>query len=96
MPDSRYLQIILRFADPKRFSDQFLSVKQAFDRNSGDWLKVDTGTWIVWTDKSVLDWYNILIPFMTQADYIIIYRVDFSERYGWAQQWIWEWIDRKR
>jgi len=88
---ARSLIILLRFADGKLQNEKFDNI---FTQNAGDWLRFNAFTWIIWTDKTVNQWYEILRHHLTQADQVLIFPVDLRDRAGWSQEWVWEWIDQ--
>ena len=66
-------------------------------KNVNDWLRFNPYTYLIWTDKSPSELYELLRRHITPDDQVIVAGVDLlRERYGWSQQWIWEWIDKHR
>lgn len=61
-----------------------------------DWVRYSANTWIVWSQKSAHDIYLMLSPHLNQTEQVLVFPIDANNRYGFASQWIWQWIDSKR
>lgn len=61
-----------------------------------DWLRYSGNCWIVRTDKSADWWANQLKPSLGPQDSLLIFQVNLKTRWGFADKWIWEWIDKQR
>ena len=94
MANKRYLIILIKYGDDRLVD--LSRVEPVFNENSDDWLRFNAKTWVVWTDKTAVDWYNLLRPFITKKDELFIFGLDPSERYGWGEKMVWDWFDRKR
>jgi hypothetical protein len=89
----RFLVVLFNFPEGVPRNEKF---DPLFDEHAGDWLRFNAYTWLVWTDKTVEEWYEILRHHITQADQVLIGPIDLKERAGWSQKWVWDWIDRAR
>ena len=60
----------------------------------GEWLRINTNTYFAWTNLTAEQAYNALKHLASQEDSIVIVAIDPTKRFGWAPQWVWNWIDR--
>ena len=88
----RFLHIGFTFNGPPRMRD----LEPIFSSSGDQWLRYSAGSWIVWTEKSVSDWYAIVKPHIATSEFVLIVGLDMTERNGWQPQYIWDWIDSKR
>ena len=91
MAKARYLQITFDTEGPPKI-DQ---LKPSFDK-ALDWIRIAPNSWIVWTTSTPDGWYNRLKSKLGPNDHLYIFGIDNSSRQGWAPQWIWDWLDKKR
>jgi len=89
----RFLAVLLHLADGVLRNEKFDAV---FTQHALDWLRFNSFIWLIWTDKSVEEWYEIMRHQITPQDQVLIFRIDLKERAGWSQKWVWDWIDRPR
>ena len=89
----RFLAVFLGFGDGQLQNEKFDAL---FTQHALDWLRLNAFLWVIWTDKTVDEWYEILRHHITQKDNVMIFPIDLKERAGWAEKWVWEWIDRAR
>ncbi len=89
----RFLAVFLRFADNQLHNEKFDAL---FTQHAPDWLRFNSFTWLIWTDKTVDEWYEILRFHITREDNVMIFPIDLKDRAGWAEKWVWDWIDRPR
>jgi hypothetical protein len=61
-----------------------------------DWVRYAPNSWILWTDKTPLEWYNLLKPHVHRDDSIFICVIDIKQRSGWLPKVIWDWINKPR
>lgn len=90
-PQARFLQITFSFEGQPKIEE----LKPAFDK-AIDWARIAPNVWLVWTTSTPVEWYSRIKPLIGQNDNFFILGVDKSVRHGWAQKWIWEWIDKNR
>jgi len=66
----------------------------------GDWVRFDGHTWFLSTECSAEDIYNGVKKTMASVgpfdDLLLVIKLDPRERFGWAPQWIWDWLDGQR
>jgi hypothetical protein len=67
-----------------------------FNALAPDWLRYSFNCWIVWTARPASDFLYALKTVIGPSDYVLITKLDFSDRTGWQPKWIWDWMDRKR
>jgi len=90
MATARYLQFTFKFEGAPKIDE----LKSAFD-NALDWIRISPYIWIVWTTSSPDEWYKRIKPLLGPKDYFFILGIDNSIRHGWADKWIWEWLDKQ-
>jgi hypothetical protein len=61
------------------------ALQRAFDQ-AKDWARFAPNVWIVATNLTTQDWFNRLRPLLHPEDNILIYRLDPSDRIGWASK----------
>jgi hypothetical protein len=61
---------------------------------AGDWLRFHASSWLVATDYSVHDVNAELRKVLTPEDSILIIRCDPGDYTGFAQPWVWDWINK--
>ncbi len=69
------------------------SIENVLGRHE-DWLRFDGYTWLVSSHLSAQDITNQLREVLTVEDNILIVKCDVSDYGGWAQPWVWEWINK--
>jgi hypothetical protein len=66
----------------------------------GDWIRFDSHTWFLSAECSAEEIYNgirrILASIRPFDDLLLVIKLDPNERFGWAPQWIWDWLDGQR
>lgn len=76
----------------KEFPSTWGLVDHALD-SLGDWVRINGLTWFLSSEASSKDVYDRLLHTTNLTDQILVVALDPSERYGWAPQWIWNWLD---
>ena len=66
-----------------------------FNAVGDDWIRYAANNWIVWTPRSVTDWYTLVKPNLDAEDMLLIAVMNLHERYGWLPQWVWEWMEKR-
>jgi hypothetical protein len=94
MADFRLLEIVFRYPDGKN-EPTVPALQAIIDSNARDWLRWNFYVWFIWTNKETAEWYELLRAKVPQAHFLIN-RIDQIERHGWAEQWIWEWLNNKK
>jgi len=61
-----------------------------------DWIRYLPNCWIIWTTGDSTYWYNRLAPYLAAEDRLFICEINLTNRQGWLDQWIWEWMDKSR
>jgi hypothetical protein len=59
----------------------------------GSWIRYNGFTWFLCTSLSADQIYERLKGVIQTDDSILIIGVDASKRFGWAPQWVWDWVD---
>lgn len=67
-------------------------LEKAFDP-LGDWIRFNSFTWFLSTDRSSVELYQALEPTLRGDDLLLVIAVDPTDRFGLAPRWIWDWID---
>jgi hypothetical protein len=62
----------------------------------GDWIRFDGWTWLVATDNVAQNIVAALRTILVPEDNILVIKCDPNDYGGWAQQWVWDWINRQR
>jgi len=62
----------------------------------GDWIRFDGWSWLLESDHSAQAIANRLKAVLSQDDGILVIKCDPYDYGGWAQPWVWEWINSKR
>lgn len=91
MAEPRYLQIAFDFVGAPKVSE----LQPTFDRAS-DWVRIANNAWIIWTSNTPEVWHKRLKPLLSANDNIYIFGIDNDSRSGWAPEWVWKWLDKKR
>jgi hypothetical protein len=90
----RFLVIVFTWSTPK-----VAAMNSLFDA-ALDWLKVNDGTWILWTNTNPSEWLAYIKAKMDTDDSVIIAELNLdsvNENYsGWHKKMIWDWIDKHR
>ncbi len=71
------------------------ALEPAFDQ-IGNWIRYAGNCWIVWTDKSPDQIFQILKPRIGENDQFLIAPLDLTTHQGWMPQWVWDWINSKQ
>src|SRR2546425_7598082 len=89
------LCVLLRFKSG--FNPGFETFDNLFteDERTRGWLRWNAFTWLIRTERTANEWYEILRQRISRDDSLLIVRADLSERFGWAPEWVWDWIDDK-
>jgi hypothetical protein len=61
-----------------------------------DWIRYAANTWILWTDKTPAYVANTLRLHLPTQQFLIFPIDRTDETTGFAQQWVWDWINRTR
>jgi hypothetical protein len=62
----------------------------------GDWIRLNKFTWFISTTYSSKEVYEMLRQVLTSVSQILVVKIDPTDRFGWAPQWVWDWIDSQR
>jgi hypothetical protein len=86
----QFLHIAFKFAngDPKT-----ATLRPIFNK-AIDWFRYAPNCWIVWTSSSADKWYERLKPHIDDEDSMLIVKIDMTERQGWLNKSLWEWMDK--
>ena len=60
----------------------------------GSWLRFNTHLWLLKSESLSSEVFDKIDTELLEIDDIIIMEVDPDTRYGWAETWIWDWIDK--
>jgi hypothetical protein len=71
------------------------SVEKALDP-LGDWVRFNESTWFLSTDHLSRELYEALGKSLPSEATVLVIAVDPKDRFGWAPDWLWEWIDGQR
>jgi hypothetical protein len=63
---------------------------------AGDWLRFDAWSWLVYSSYSAHDISSALQRKLSAEDSILIIACDPNDYNGFAQQWVWDWINKYR
>ncbi len=94
MASPRLLQIIFRYPgglgepDPDK-------LRALIEKHCEEWLRWNFYVWFVWTAESADEWFRILRAALPGVHFMIN-RIDQVERHGWADKWVWEWLDQQK
>jgi hypothetical protein len=58
------------------------------------WARYAANCWIVYTDEPPKSLAEKLRPLCSTSDTIFICEINMSNRYGYVQKEIWDWIDK--
>jgi hypothetical protein len=61
-----------------------------------DWVRFNSNSWILWTDKTIFTCFEIIKGRLLPNDQFLMVKLDTTERHGWEPQWVWEWFDKPR
>lgn len=59
-----------------------------------DWYRYSDECWIVYTTSDAHKWYERLSPLVKAEGYVLIVRLDISDRQGWMPKGFWAWIKK--
>jgi hypothetical protein len=76
----------------KEFPSNWEIVDRALDP-LGEWIRINGLTWFLASNAASRDIYQHLLHTTNLTDQILVIALDPSDRYGWAPQWIWNWLD---
>lgn len=64
---------------------------------AGDWVRFNGFTWLVWTSANAIQLTALVRNIVTDPeDSVLVIGADPSDFYGWAPNWIWEWLRDKQ
>jgi hypothetical protein len=63
---------------------------------AGNWLRFDAWSWLIATERPAHEVNAALRTVLAPEDSILIIRCDPNDYSGFAQQWVWDWIDGYR
>ena len=63
---------------------------------AGDWLRFDAWSWLIYSSYSAHDITSALRGKLLPEDNIMIIACDPTDYSGFAQQWVWDWINKYR
>lgn len=61
----------------------------------GDWARFTADTWIIYTDRSIQEVVAHLTRTLTPEDFIISVEMAQNGVWGFAPQWLWNWIQQR-
>jgi len=61
-----------------------------------DWIRYAPNCWIVWTSSDADKWFSRLKPHLGPQDNMLICQIDPDDCQGWLEQWVWDWLNKKR
>ena len=62
---------------------------------SDDWIRFNGLTWFVWSDMQKSDMAKVLQPVVGARGNVLVFAVQPEVAIGWADQWVWDWINDK-
>lgn len=62
----------------------------------GDWIRFNEHTWFLSTSRPSSEIYRRLEGILTPNASVVVIGLDPKDRFGWAPDWLWEWIDGQR
>jgi len=86
----RFIHIGLMFPGIPKVND----LEPVFHAMGDEWIRYSQCCWIMWTDKSLVDVYDRLHPYLNDDDQILIAPIDMSQCLGSLSPWVWDWIQR--
>ncbi len=90
-PERKYLHVAFTWALKTKTEE----LRQLFD-NAIEWMRYAPNCWILYTDQSPQWWYEKIRHHMTKADRVLICDIDISNKQGWQEKWVWEWLNKSR
>lgn len=63
---------------------------------AGDWMRFDAWSWLIYSSYSAHDITSALRGKLLPEDNIMIIACDPTDYSGFAQQWVWDWINKYR
>lgn len=72
----------------------YTSLYAAIKQLTPNWSHPLESTWVVRTEKSANDIYNILRLNMDRNDRILIIKVDPNDKQGWMDKSFWDWMNK--
>jgi hypothetical protein len=69
---------------------------EAFLSEAGDWLRFDAWSWLMYSSYSAHDIASALKEKLLPEDSIMIIACDPNDYSGFAQPWVWDWINKYR
>ena len=72
----------------KEYQSLFIAIKSL-----GSWWHYLDSTWIVKTNLNSQQIWNLLGPHLLRNDYIIVVKIDTSDKWGWLPQKAWDWLN---
>lgn len=74
----------------KNYDDLYTAIKGI----SGDFQHPLESTWLVSTNESIENLYNMLRPLITDKDRLLILRMN-NRYYGWLSKNVWDWLKNR-
>jgi hypothetical protein len=71
------------------------AVERLFDP-LGDWIRFNESTWFLSTSQPQSKLGSALKGVLGADQTLLVIALDPKERFGWAPQWVWDWIDGQR
>lgn len=62
----------------------------------GDWLRFSGTVWLLDTNKSAEQVFQVLGTFLKKDDSELIVRADLNDFSGWCQKWVNDWLQTKK
>lgn len=87
----KFLHVGLNFAIPRDFH----TLEPVFN-TADDWLRYAANAWIVSTSESPEVWAEKLRTAISEKDTILIFEIDPSSKWGYANSFVWNWLGKYR
>jgi hypothetical protein len=62
----------------------------------GDWLRFGGHNWLLWSESSAHDIFQLLAGRLAQKDSELIVKWDPHSYAGWAPKWVEDWVTERR
>jgi hypothetical protein len=65
-----------------------------------DWARYAPNSWILWTNTDLETWLGRIKPLLGEGDHVFIGEMNLASTpanyTGWAENWLWDWIQKHR
>ena len=86
----KFLHVAFNTKNP-RISDWEL----VFD-NASDWLRYAPNCWILYTNRTPQQWFNLIQPSLQQDERVLICELNITRKQGWLPKDTWSWLNKRR